>query len=59
MIICISGNYRSGKSGVGVEISKKLGIKYYSMRVLANEEKTKYNTDFVDWSEKIELLGNK
>ncbi len=23
MIICISGNYRSGKSGFGVEISKK------------------------------------
>lgn len=58
MVLCISGNYRSGKSGFGVELAKELGIKYYSMRTLKDKKITKYNTDFVDWSQEIDLSDN-
>jgi len=58
MVICVSGNYRSGKSGLSSEISKKLGLSHYSMRSLKEKQKTEYNTDFVDWSGQIEFDEN-
>lgn len=58
MVLCISGNYRSGKSGLGTELSKKLEIPYYSMRLWKEQKNTEYNTDFVDWAPKIEFDDN-
>ena len=58
MVICISGNYRSGKSGFGTEISKKLKIPHYSMRSYKEKKRTDYNTDFVNWSKQITFDDN-
>ena len=51
MVICISGNYRSGKSGVGKCVAEKLSIPYYSMRKLKKQMHEKYNTDYVNGNE--------
>ena len=59
MIICVSGNYRSGKSGFSTAISKILGLKHHSMRSITANQKTKYNTDFVDWSKQKLIERNK
>lgn len=58
MIICISGDYRSGKSGFGKVIAKKLNLKYFSMRTLKEQENSNYNTDFVNWSKQIDSDEN-
>lgn len=59
MVICISGDYRSGKSGVGKCVAKKLKIPYYSMRKLKKQLNERYNTDYVDWNEILVDVDNK
>lgn len=50
MIICISGDYRSGKSGLATHIANKYGLEHYSMRKLIDKSKSRFNVDKVDWN---------
>lgn len=52
IVLCISGDYRSGKSGISEKIAKHLDIPHYSMRKLYNKESL-LNRDFVNWSNMI------
>lgn len=59
MVICISGDYRSGKSRVGKCVAKKLEIPYYSMRKLKKQINERYNTDYVNWNKVLADIDNK
>ena len=48
IVISISGDYRSGKSGIADKIASHLNIPHYSMRKLYNNE-TYNNRNHVNW----------
>lgn len=56
-VLCVSGDYRSGKSGFSEKIAKQLDIEHYSMRKLKDCE-TELNRDCVNWDIIIQKNDN-
>lgn len=50
MVICLSGDYRSGKSGFATHLVNQIGLNHYSMRKKVDAENQKYNLNRVDWN---------